>query len=266
MKKLIIVLVIVAAGFVKSMGQSMLKVSTKDNTTQISVSVDDRHFNKRGTSITVGDLPYGGHYLKVYSIMNNRWGRGYEEVIYQHRIKTYNGMITLLVFDPETGAHDVQEMAIDSYTATHPVVAKGKFSGSSQYQSDSRYNNGWDNNNNNNNNNNMQQGSQAASPAPAEKFGTLNETKFNDLKTKVAAKTTDLQKTGLLKDELKEETVTTNQVGDIMDWFIFESSKVDFAKWAYDKAVDKEYFADLESKFAYKTSQDDLDKFIKSQK
>ena len=52
----------------------------------------------------------------------------------------------------------------------------------------------------------------------------------------------------------------------MMDLFTFEATKVEFAKWAYQITVDTEYFIDLESKFAYKTSQDDLDKFLNQQK
>ncbi len=255
---------LLAAGFTKSMGQSMLKVSLRDNATQISVSVDDRHFNKRGTSITVGELPYGSHYLKIYAMEYSRRGRGYEEVIYEGRVKTYNGMITLFVFDPATGGNDIQEMEIDAYTANHPIAGKGRFSGSSRNEVNNGNNTNINNNNTAVNNTTTEPASPVASPV-SEKFGTFTDSKFNQLKTKAAAKSTDTQKMGVLKDELKNEKVTTNQVADIMDLFIFEASKVEFAKWAYSITVDPEYFSDLESKFAYKASQDDLDKFIKEQ-
>jgi len=68
----------------------------------------------------------------------------------------------------------------------------------------------------------------------------------------------------VLKDALANETFVTYQVGNMMDWFSFESSKVDFAEWAYTKTVDKENFTDLENKLTYKNYRDDLDKFIKS--
>ena len=48
-----------------------------------------------------------------------------------------------------------------------------------------------------------------------------------------------------------------------MDFFNFEDSKVQFAKWAYPNTVDKENFATLESKLSYQNYVDDLDKFIK---
>jgi len=256
MKKLFVVLVLMAAGFARSAGQSMLKISTKDNS-QISVSVDDRHFNKTGTSITVGDLPFGGHYLKIYAIQNDRRGRGREEVIYQGRIKTYSGMVTLLVYDPATDERDMQTVDMDTYLAAHPISNKGKFSGTTQ---------GDVNNYNANNDNNNQSNEGAASSISPQKFGTLTDSRFAEIKKTVGAKRTDTDKMNELKEDLKNEKVTTNQVADMMDLFTFEATKVEFAKWAYQITVDTEYFIDLESKFAYKTSQDDLDKFLNQQK
>ena len=67
----------------------------------------------------------------------------------------------------------------------------------------------------------------------------------------------------LIKDGLGGEKMTTDQVNTIMDFFNFEDSKVQFAKWAYPNTVDKENFATLESKLSYQNYVDDLDKFIK---
>jgi hypothetical protein len=262
MNKVFFFLLFLATGVVKANGQSMLKVSLRDNSTQISVSVDDRHFNKRGTSITVGELPYGVHYLKIFAMEYTRRGRGYEEVIYSGRVKTYNGMITLFVFDPETGEPEVKDMDIDAYTANHPMGSKGKFMPGDQQDG------GNDTAGNitlNNNDNIAEPTSPVASPVSSDKFGTLTDAKMAQLKKTSGTKQTDTQKMTMLKDELKKEKLTTNQVSDFMDLFSFESSKVEFAKWAYQLTVDKEYYIDLESKFAYKTSQDDFDKFLKGQ-
>lgn len=263
MKKLLFVLMIIAAGGTRSTAQSMLKVGLRDNTTQISVSLDDRHFNKRGTSITVGDLPYGVHYVKIFALEYDQRGRGFEEVIYKGRVKTYNGMITLLTFDPVADQASLQEMEIGAYTATHSSSTNGKFSGDVPSEQAAPV---ADVNMDNTQNGTNADGSPVASPIGPEKFGTLTDAKLNEIKKKVAAKPTDTQKMTILKDGVKDEKVTTNQVGDMMDWFIFESSKVEFAKLVYASTVDKEYFFDLATKFAYKASQEDLDKFLQGQK
>ncbi|MCW3120654.1 MAG: hypothetical protein JWQ38_146 [Flavipsychrobacter sp.] len=261
MKKLFFLLVIIIfVSFTKSMAQSMLKVRLKDNTQQISVAVDNRFFNKRGTSITVGDLPYGSHNLKIYSVVYNRRGKGREELVYEGNVKTYNGMISTFIFDTETGSNSMQEMEMSAYKAEHPIPGAGQYDTRSNNY-DTRNNNDQNNQDNSVADNSVNSSLPVASPMAT---GTLTDDKTTTLKKKVAEKTTDTQKMGLLKDELKKEQITTAQVADIMDWLAFEASKVDFAKWAYDITVDKEYYTDLENKFTYKNSQDDLDKFIKS--
>jgi hypothetical protein len=247
MKKLIVVLMVIVCGNMHSIAQSMLRVGLRDGNTPINVSLDGRYFNKRGTTVTVGELPPGTHFLKIYTMSRTRNGRGREDVIYSGRISTDGGMATVFIYDPETGLADIQQQDMNTYTANHPRTMPGN-------------NHRFDNPANNNN--------AYAQPAPVtqEKTGTLTDAKISDLKTQATAKKTDLEIFNVLKDGLKNEQVLTRQVGDMMDWFTFETSKDDFAKWAYTVTVDKEYFSDLENKFTYKSYQDDLDKFIKEQK
>ncbi len=252
MKKLLIVLLIIAGATI-SEAQTMLRVHLTDNTA-VNVAVDGRYFNKRGTGVTVGDLPPGRHMLQIYAASQDRRGRTFQEVIYEGKVKTYNGMITLFTYDPASDGIDVQEQEISAYSSNLPPAAQGQ----GQYQDNG--NNGYVNNDNGND---VQPN---ISPVAPEKLGTLTDTKVDALKTNVASKNTDTEKMKLLKDGLKDEKMTTAQVGAMMDWFGFESSKVDFAEWAYSNTVDNEYFSDLDAKFTYKNYQDDLDKFIQSKK
>jgi len=249
MKRLLIIMIITGA-ITKVQAQSMLRVHLADNT-QVNVEVDGRYFNKRGTGVTIGDLPPGRHRIKIYQLNQGRRGRGFEDVIYDGKVKTIYGMISLFEYDPSTGGISVQEQDINTYTNSRPQV-------NAQIQAHHE-----DNNGNSYAMNNADNGGAYSSPAVA---GTLTESKIDMLKTKVAAKKTDTEKMNVLKDGLMDEKVTTSQVGAIMDWLNFESSKVDFAEWAYNNTVDKQYFSDLDAKFTYKNYQDDLDKFIQSKK
>lgn len=258
MKKLLSVLLIVCAGVLDSGAQSMLKVRLADNR-PINVSLDGRYFNKRGTSVTVGDLPYGRHMLKIFSMGQNRRGRAYEEVVFHGWVETYEGMITIFYFDPYTGQRDAREEYISNYKQYMPPAGTGEWRGEmgGNSQDYSRSNAPADN---------QQPASPVASPAPPESLPTLENSRLDKLKAKTAAKKADTEKMNLLKDALKNETLSTEQVGMIMAWFSFESSKVEFAEWAYTKAVDKEVYADLQNKLSYKNYQEEFDKFLKSQK
>jgi Domain of unknown function (DUF4476) len=253
MKKSVIILLLACAGFVNVDAQSMLKVRLADNS-QINVSVDGRYFNKKGTSITVGELPQGRHRLQIFVMGERRRGRNYEEVIYEGKVKTYRGMITLFYYDPNTREIQIEEQDIDKYNHNHPSNAPGEYHGEVDNNTPpgSRSMHSYDDN-----------AQPAASPAPT---GSLKDESVEQLKEKVAAEKTDTKKMNVLKETLNNETFSTFQVGTMMEWLNFESSKVEFAEWAYPKTVDKELFSELENKLKYKNYQDDLESFLKAQK
>jgi len=257
MKKLMIILLIVAGGFTRSDAQSMLNVRLADNT-PVNIAVDGRYFNKRGTSVTVGDLPPGKHFVQIYSVTRNRRGRGAEDVIYEGKVKTYEGMVTILGYDPYSREANQQQQDINTFAANHPPVQNGiGANGNAGNPNNGNYGNNYDQSNGNNNSgNNM--------PAAAPVTGTLTDAKIDNLKTEVAAKHTDTEKENILKQELKDEKLTADQVSMMMDWLEFESSKEDFAEWAWNNTVNKDAYINLEAKFTYKTYQDALDKFIKA--
>ena len=237
MKKLLIFFVALATGITTSFAQSMLKVSMTDRSV-INVSVDGRYFNKSGQSVTVGDLPSGKHYIQIFTTSEDRRGRARQEIVYDGKVKTSQGLITVFVYDPNSGQADIQQQDMSTYVP--PVDNNPAVNGN--YSNNGSYNN-----------------------APVVPQSSLTNDKINSVKDEVAAKNSDTQKMNVLKDELKGETYTTDQVSNIMGWFIFESSKVDFAEWAFPNTVDKGNFHNLDNQFQYKESQDNLDKFLQAQ-
>jgi len=272
MKKIIILLVFLVSGFASADAQSMLKVSLADRSV-INISVDGRYFNKRGTTVTVGDLPPGRHSLKIFVASQDRRGRAREDVLYEGNVKTHNGSVTLFVYDANTDNIDIQEQDMDAYMANNPQPNNNApmnngnngnnrfgYNDNNNYPNNQGNNNNYQNNNNGNYNNNN---APVASPAPV---GTLTDDKTAKLKDRIAAKAADTQKLTELESALNDETYTTDQVGTMMDWLIFDETKVSFAKWAYTHVVDKDNFKSVENKFSYKNSQDDIDKFLQGQK
>ena len=257
MKNIFLISALLVIGITCASAQSMLKVRLADNS-KLNVEVDGRYFNKTGTSVTVGDLPPGRHRFAIYTLVQDRRGRGRQESVYSGKVVTHGGYVTVFTYDPNTGETNVQELDINSYQQNMPPQANG--SGGYDQRNTPQVNN--NNNDYGNDNKYVNPSSPVASPVPADAIGTLTDDKINVLKTKVAAKKTDTEKMNVLKDDLKDEKITTDQVALIMDWFNFESTKVDFAKWAYANTVDKENFANLDSKLSYKNYEDDLNKFI----
>ena len=218
--------------------QSRLRVSLTDNS-RITVEVDYKHFPTIGTSITVGDLPPGRHQIRIFSERENRFGRQIQDRIYEGRAKTSEGNITLFELDPESGSINVYEENIDSF-AVNPMIHHEVGAGDA----------------------NMQPAAQHLAPKPS---GTFTDAKLAALKAKADDINTDTRKMSTIKEALVGEKITTDQVGKIMDMLGFESSREEFAEWAYNIVVDKENYNTLFDKFSYKENQDALDNFLKKQ-
>ncbi len=260
MNRLPFIFALLINGITTGSAQSMLKVRLADNS-RLNVEVDGRYFNKTGTSVTVGELPAGLHNFKIYTLEPNRRGKMRQVAIYSGRVATHRGYISVFTYEAMSRATDIQEQDINSYSQINPAIPR--MDNENQYQGSPSTQVNNNNNDPGNDNKYIEPSSPVASPAPAESMGTLTEAKTSELKTKVAAKKTDTEKMNVLKDGLKNEQIITSQVGMMMDWFNFESSKVDFATWAYASTVDKENFGTLDTKLSYKNYEEELAKFLK---
>jgi Domain of unknown function (DUF4476) len=262
MKKFAIVLVMVAAA-TGAQAQSKLKVFLTEKT-PITIEVDGRHFDKTGTSITVGDLPPGKHYLRVFEMQRSRFGRPQEEVIYEGHVKTHPGNITLFELDAPSGNINVYDENLETYSSSPTIInPEENGQGARPYRGipQPRYHNDG--------------GDQQAQPetgmqpannvqnTPPAAESTVTDARMAELKSKIAENGTDSKKLNDLKAALANDKLTTNQVSVMMDWLSFESSKVDFVEWAFPKTIDQQNFGSIELKFSYKDYQDEVDDFIK---
>lgn len=247
MKKLFVLLMsllVSVSGFSKNHTPSILKVRLADNA-PITVAIDSRHYRKAGASLTIGDLPPGRHYLRIYRFYAYRDGdAGKARLIYSANIKVPAGSIVTLVYD--MGAHTISlgTEYLDGNTGEE-AYAEGNNGGfnddtykeNRKPHTDDIYNN-----------------------------GSLGKSDMNDLESKVEAKPGDLDKAKVLKTTLETRTYNTAQVRSMLGWLNFEDTKLDFAKWAYKNVSDKSNYRDLQSEFSQQESKDQFNAFIGSQK
>lgn len=59
--------------------------------------------------------------------------------------------------------------------------------------------------------------------------------------------------------------LSTNQIKEVMGIFSFEASKLDFAKWAYSRCVDKDNYYTLNSAFSFSSSKTELNQYVSGQ-
>ncbi len=257
--------------------QSVLKVRLADNS-RFNVAVNGRYFDRKGTSITVGDLPAGNHYVKIFKVSYDRWGRVYERTIFQGAVRTRNGMISQMVYDPYARRMGVNLIPDNAMVDSRPSYNDGNYNDGNQRSE--RYSDAPQHSRMakqsttapaneqvpaiaENEGKKSQPNLPAASPMPQ---GSMTEAEIDALKAKVDGQKTDTEKLKMLKSELRKETITTFQLSSILDWLLFESTKVELAKWAYFITEDKDFYSDIFNKFSYQSSKDELKQFIDNKK
>lgn len=90
----------------------------------------------------------------------------------------------------------------------------------------------------------------------------MPENNFISVLTTIKDQTFDDNKLKLAKQIATVNCLTAMQVKQIMQLFTFESSKLDFAKFAYTRVWDVNNFYVVNSAFTFSTSIDELDEFI----
>lgn len=272
----------------QAIAQSALRVSLTDRS-PITVALDGRYFNTRGESVTLRDIPYGRHYLKIFIVQQRSNGSNFERVIYEGRVRTWRDRITSFTFDPVSGrsvtTDDVLNMRMLSQQNNGRANSYNNYEGNDQNKLDNfdRFDNSQANQAYQEQDSRQAEpvdttqyykelppGTPVASPVNPEpeektqKTTTKPTTKFAALKKKVDAKKTDTERLDLVKKDLGKTDFTSAQVAEIMGWFHFDDTRVTFAKWAYSNTTDQIKFSVTRKKLTDTTAIKELDDFLKS--
>jgi hypothetical protein len=215
--------------------RSVLRFRLSDNS-RLAVSIDDRYYDKQGKSITIGDLPPGRHYIKIYKYVPYRDGGGRARELYRGGIKISSGTISSFTYDLNDGK----------------LYANVEFIDGSYRDNDDAYNN--------NRNDDRRRDNNSFNPHK------WNETDMEDLKKRVDERITDGDKVKLMQNVLKNRNYTTEQMRVMLNWLSFDDSKVTLAKWGYDYVSNKENCWKLESEFTFSSSKEEFNNYISSKK
>ena len=283
MKQIIGLFIVALSGVMPASAQSMLKVSLTDRS-PITVSVDGRYFKKTGESVTVGDLPPGRHYLEIF--VSTSSAHTARARVWEGRVKTHNGTLTVFSLNPYNHEAVSDDEEMPDMSRRNEAERYNNHNLNNYDTRDDQPNRNADNNmpgNSMTNNNqpaepviadntpdSLAPGTPLASPVtidePVEKPTPKKAVKSDKLKKLVDAKNTDTDKLETVKNALKNDKLTTTRVMSVMDWFNFENTKVEFAKWAYAKTTDKANFRNVKQKLTLKNYREEMDKFLRDNK
>ncbi len=254
MKKLFFATILMIVAYIGASAQparSILKFKFSDNS-RLAVSIDDRYYDKQGRSITVGDLPAGRHFIKIYKYIpysNGKGGKAKE--VYRGGIRISAGTISSFTYD----LHDEK-----LYTNTEMI--DGSYTDRDN-SDDDRYNNDRrddmrddyrDDRNNRRDRDDVYYSRQ------------WSQQDMSDLKARVDDRITDGEKLKLMQSVLKDRRYTTEQMRSMIKWLSFDDTKLSFAKWGYDNASDKQNYWKLESELTFSSSKDDFNNYINGRK
>jgi hypothetical protein len=213
-------------------GSSTLRVRLSTNQ-KLSLAIDDRYYEKRGTSLTIADLPAGRHYLRIYNLRVGRTGRGRANLVYSGYINIRPNAFHSAVVDPYQRKMTMRTTQTFERPGREDVY---------ENWNDRNYNNDPYRDDYNDN--------------------VMRNQDITDLGARVQDRMSDNDKLQLIKSALENRSYYTDQLRTALGWLSFESSKLDLAKWAYDNAADKENYWKLEDVFSFSSSKNELTEYI----
>jgi hypothetical protein len=90
----------------------------------------------------------------------------------------------------------------------------------------------------------------------------LSPNEFNDMKQTISSKDFENTKLTIAKQILQNNCLTATQVREIVGLFDFENTRLDYAKFAYDRTYDIGNYYKVNDAFEFESSVDDLNKYI----
>ncbi len=101
-------------------------------------------------------------------------------------------------------------------------------------------------------------------PVPPPAILPMSDYDFGMLRNSIEIKGFESTRMSIVRQVLEERHVTSRQVYQLMQLMTFESSKLELAKFAFNRVVDKERFFIVNDAFGFESSISDLNLFIRN--
>lgn len=210
---------------------SRLSISSPGTSTELKIEIDGRKFSMKNNEITVSYLTEGFHQVKIYR--DRKRGNDFrrkQDII-------FNGSVRL-----KRGYHT--DIMVNRFgkvmTDEHLIDVNDDYYEDQDDNLDSD-NGGW-------------------SGAYA---NVMTARDFEILKDQLRREWSETNRMTSMCNIIEKSEFTTSQVKDLMLLFTFESNRLEIAKNAYRKTVDKEKYFEVNDALTFSSSKDDLARFIR---
>jgi len=209
---------------------SRLSISSPGTSTELKIQIDGRPFTMKNNAITIGYLTEGRHDIKIFRDKKKgafAYGKR-EDIVYQSAVflkRGYHLDITVNRF----GKVMTDEHRID--------VKDDWYNDEDEYYDNDGWNSGYAN--------------------------VMSGRDFETVKDQIRKEWFENNRLISVRTITDKNNFTTQQVKELMLLFTFENNRLEVAKYAYRKTVDKEKYYQLNDAFTFSSSKDDLARFIR---
>ncbi len=213
---------------------SRLSISTTSNNSDLKIEVDGRRFNMQDNSITLSNLNEGYHTVKIFKDKRKK-GNGFgfgkrQEVVYSSSVYLKRGFhldITVNRF----GKVLVDERRMDRDDEWYNEEEYD------DYNDGGGWNNGYGN--------------------------VMSSREFESVKEQIRKEWFENNRLTSAKTIIDKNNFTAQQTKEMLLLFGFENNKLEIAKYAYRKTVDKQNYYVVNDAFTFSSSKDELARFIR---
>ncbi len=96
--------------------------------------------------------------------------------------------------------------------------------------------------------------------------GPMSSATFAKAKNSIENQGFDETKLKIAKQAISANCMSVSQIGEVMDSFGFEKTKLDFAKYAFDFSTDPQNYFELNDKFGFSSTVEELDSYLESKR
>lgn len=211
---------------------SRLSISSPGTSTELKIEIDGRKFSMQNNSITVSYLSEGYHQVKIFrDKKRNGFGFGRKQDV------VFNGSIFL-----KRGFHT--DITVNRFGKVMTDERRIDVNDDYYEDQDDYYDNdngGWNGGYSN----------------------IMSAREFETLKDQLRREWFENNRLTSVCTIIEKSNFTTRQVKDLMLLFTFESNRLEIAKSAYRKTVDKENYFELNDVLTFTSSKEDLARFIR---
>jgi hypothetical protein len=224
------------------------------------VEVDGRRYNLDGKTVMIRDIRPGYHNVKVYreAKRNNGWKIGNrnkrEQTLYNTRVYLKDGYHFDIVVN-RFGKVLVDEIKIagndEWYTDDDDYYEKDR-DRDREYDRDNRDQRDYDDRYDRNNRD--------------LRYDEMSESAFNQAKESLKREWFENTRLSTAKQIIDRNYFTSRQVKELVLLFTFENNRLDIAKYAYSKTVDKGNYFIMNDAFSMNKNKEELNNFIREQR